>query len=309
MSLRILLGGALAALLLVPAAAPADERQAALSAEQPEYKWTSESKTGAVVTTEVSSRVPACTAAFACDATLVRTDRYGNLQAEIAGKGAEGQPTLVDVDLHLYTSNADGAIGELIAEDTSADANESVLGEDLPAGWYLVYSDWYLGAGSIDGAVRLQEPSNPTDDPPAFVPAQPRLEPVAFNRKRAFPATGGEPFTWQAQGGGLSDAVSSGAPCTAATCDYSLFELGEAGLFTVSSKADGPTLIDGDILIYESNAEGGLGEQVGAATAFTPDETLTLELEPGFYLARYQFSGAGSYTGTASLAPLPPAEE
>jgi hypothetical protein len=109
--------------------------------------------------------VPPCTPIFSCDATLVKTAEPGDLKIKIEGVGVGDQATLSDVDLHVYVSDKDGAQGELVGEDTSADATESVVYEDAPAGYYLVYVDWYLGVGSIDGTATLSTPvvEEPTD--------------------------------------------------------------------------------------------------------------------------------------------------
>ena len=311
MSLRTTFVAAIGALALFPAAGLAVERETTLSADQPEFKWTTAEQTGAVYGSDVSSQVPACSAAFSCDSTLVQTDRYGNLEVSIAGKGVQGQPTLEDVDLHVYVSNANGTQGELLGEGVTAESTENVVLDDLPAGFYLVYIDWYLGAGSVDGTAKLSDPTTPADpeNPPVFTPAEEVLTPVTFSRTvdLASPAT--PKAEWSKQGAGLSDLVSSGGPCSDATCDYTLIKVGEAGLLTLTSKADQPTIVDGDIQLFRSNAEGGLGENIGAATAFTPDETLALEVDPGYYLYRFQFSGAGSYTGTAALSASEVVEE
>jgi hypothetical protein len=160
--------GALAALALIPAtAAAAPDRSGELAALDTTYEWSSDVKTGAVYTFDVAENVPPCTPIFSCDATLVKTAELGDLRIKIEGVGLGDQDTLSDVDLHVYASDEDGTQGDLVGEDTSADANEAVVYEDAPAGYYLVYVDWYLGVGSIDGTATLSTPvveEDPDDD-------------------------------------------------------------------------------------------------------------------------------------------------
>jgi len=307
-----LLTAALAALAVLPAAATAataaPDREGTVAIGGEPFTWSTDVATGAVFMSDVAERVPACSPVFSCDATLIRTGDYGNLLVEVSGQGLEGQETLADVDLHVYVSNADGAQGELLMEDTSADAQESVLLEDVPAGYYLVYVDWYLGAGSVDGTATLQEPTTPTDDPPAFVPAEGGASGggTAPERQHTFASTADEDYTWTgAPGGGLSDVQPVVGCRQGVNCDYTLFKVDEAGVLTLQTAGDQDTLIDGDIRLYASDADGSEGEELGAATNFTPDETLSVDVEPGYYLMMYAYSGAGTYTGTASLDPAP----
>jgi hypothetical protein len=164
MRLRISVA-ALAALTLLPAAtaAAAPNRSGSLPAENTKYTWSTAVQTGAVYTSTVSGHVPACSPLFSCDATLVKTDVLGDLQVDIAGQGVNGQDTLKDVDLHVYSSDASGTQGDLQAQSTGATASESVSLPDLEPGYYLVYLDWYLGVGSVDGTAQLFPPTPPDD--------------------------------------------------------------------------------------------------------------------------------------------------
>lgn len=300
---------ALVAALVFPSAAfAAPDREITLATEGAKETWTSEVQTGAVVTSSVSERVPACSAAFSCDATLVKTERYGDLVAQTVGQGVQGQPTLVDVDLHVYVSNANGAMGDLLGEDTSGDPDETVTVADLPAGYYLVYVDWYAGIGSYEGTATLNAPSTPDpEEPPVFVPAPDAYPSVTPARTHAFQGT--TVFEWDGPpGGGLADAQPQ-VGCRQFNCDYSLFQVAETGVMTLTTTGDVPTLIDADIHVYESDAQGGVGPEVGAATNFTPDETASVFVEPGYYLMMVAYSGAGTYSGTAKWEPAPPEDE
>lgn len=306
MRLRIAPFAAAAAFALIPAAtaAAAPDRTVSLAPGAAET-WDSEVKSGFVYTSSVASRVPACTAAFGCDVTLVETTEYGNLKVDVVGKGVHDQNTLNDVDVHIYVSNENGAQGDLYGEDTSPDADETVLVEDLPAGFYLVVIDWYFGIGSIDATAALLDPTTPMTDPPPFEPAEDPVTTTPPERQHAFATTEDEDYTWTgATGAGFAD-VQPAVGCNKANCDYTLFKVDQEGILTLRTVANDDTLIDGDIHLYESDEHGAQGYELGAATAFTPDETLGVDVAPGYYLMMYNYSGAGSYTGTASLDPLP----
>lgn len=308
--MRALVPVALVAAFVLPAAATAADREITLASEGAKETWTSPVKTGAVYTSDVSSRVPACSQIFSCDSTLVRTEQYGDLLVDIVGNDQQGQDTLQDLDVHVYVSNEDGAMGDVLAEGTTAEQSESVSIPDVPAGYYLVYVDWYFGYGNYDGTATLAAPSTPLEEgqePPAFVPAENNYPKVTPSRTHAFAGTA--PFAWDSlPGGGLAD-VQPQVGCRGANCDYSLFQVSETGLMTVTTTGDAPTLVDADIHVYESDAEGSVGPEVGSATNFTPNETAQILVEPGHYLMMVAFSGAGTYSGTAQWEPLPPEEE
>lgn len=301
MSARIL-SAALVAALVIPAAASAADREFTLATPGEKVTWSSAIKTGFVYTSSVSSKVPACSPIFSCDATLIKTEEYGDLLVSIAGKGVQGQDTMKDVDVHVYVSNANGAKGTLLGEGVTEFADESLTFTDLPAGYYLVYVDWYLGAGSYDGTVTLNAPTTPDpEQPPVFEPAPDSYPKVTPARTHAF--TGTTAFEWDGPpAGGLSD-VQPVVGCHPVNCDYSLFQVAETGVLTVSTAGDVPTLIDADIHVYRSDAQGSVGPEEASATNFTPNETLPVFVEPGYYLMMVAYSGAGTYSGSAQWAP------
>jgi hypothetical protein len=153
-----------AVLLIAAPAAAAPNRSGALSAVGAKYTWTSDVATGFVYGSPVAPKAPHCNPIFSCDDTLVKSDEYGDLQFDIAGKGLNGQDTLKDIDLHVYLSDATGAAGELLAESTSAAPSESVYLTDAEPGYYLVEVDWYLGVGSFDGTASLLPPTPPEEE-------------------------------------------------------------------------------------------------------------------------------------------------
>jgi hypothetical protein len=161
-------GAAIVALALLPAAtfAATPNRTGTLADEGAKYTWTSDVATGFVYGAPVAPKAPHCTPIFSCDYTLVKTEKYGDLQVDIAGQGIGGQDTLKDIDLHVYASDATGATTDgPLAESTGATATESVVLPDADPGYYLVEVDWYLGVGSFDGTATLLAPTPP--DPEA----------------------------------------------------------------------------------------------------------------------------------------------
>jgi hypothetical protein len=119
-----------------------------------------------------------------------------------------------------------------------------------------------------------------------------------------------ETFEWTSlPGTGLSDLAEQLGCNEGVNCDQMLFEVKETGLFGIRTAGNEDTLIDGDFELFESDANGTKGASLGGTSAFTPDESIKFEAEPGFYLMQWYYSGAGTYDGTATWEPLPPDEE
>lgn len=149
------LAAALVAAALIPAAtATAADREYTMAVGQTNT-WTSDVHAGGPVFSQAAQRIPACSPVFGCDATLVLLTKQSDLLATIKGN----EDTLVDVDLHVYASNAAGEQLDLYGASTGATAEETVLAQDLAPGYYLVYADWYLGVGTITGTVEAQPPT------------------------------------------------------------------------------------------------------------------------------------------------------
>ena len=131
-----------AAAIAVAGAAPAlAEPAGTLSSANPKWEFAGGPGNGAVYTSDVSSRVPCNPAVFQCDAYLVKVDENASdVLFQIAGEG----DNTVDLDLHVYFSDADGTQGDLLGESTSAGATESVSTGELEPGYYLVVVDYYL---------------------------------------------------------------------------------------------------------------------------------------------------------------------
>jgi hypothetical protein len=314
MSLRkTLLAAGIAALAILPAAASAADRSIELGGIDASETWTSETLTGVVYGSDVTdvAPIPHCSELWSCDATLIRTGAYGNLVVDIAGEGMQGQDTLKDVDLHVYVSNKNGSEGELIGESTSAAASESYAAEDLPAGYYLVVVDWYLGAGSVDGTATLTVPTTETDTPPEFVAAEGAAGPdTTPARDVTVGAAAPGPASWTSGPMlGVSDAQDF-AGCAEVNCDYTLVQVSDVGSITVTTSNATPTMADADVHVFASDADGTEGDEVASATNFTPNETAVTEVDPGYYLVRVDSTGAGTYDGAVSwAAPAPEDEE
>lgn len=165
MSLRTPKAALIVAAVLLPAApaAAAPARTGEVKTIGEKYTWSSDVAVGAVYGSPVAPKAPHCSQIFSCDDTLVKVGEYGDVQFDIAGVGFQGQDTLKDIDLHVYSSDASGAIGELQGESTSANPSESVSLLDMEPGYYFVEVDWFLGVGSYDGTVQSLPPTPPDD--------------------------------------------------------------------------------------------------------------------------------------------------
>lgn len=154
----------LASLLLASApVSAAPDRTGQVSRDQVTHTWTGKTATGVVYTSSVSNELPPCvTPAFSCDQTLIHVIDGGRVTFKIVGQGIAGQETMSDLDLHVYRSDEQGTQGALVGEDTSPDAEETVSIGKAEPGYYLVYVDWYFGAGSYEGSVKLVPTPLPT---------------------------------------------------------------------------------------------------------------------------------------------------
>jgi hypothetical protein len=137
---------------------------------------------------------------------------------------------------------------------------------------------------------------------------------AAPDRNTSFAAAG--TFTWSGTGNGwyTTTDIYDVVPCQAGNdCDDTLIEVKVPGTLTVTTTGDA-TNVDSDLFLYESDASGGANTLLkeSAVATPTPNETVSAELEPGFYLARsaYAVALAGTINGEAKFEPLagaPPA--
>ena len=113
-----------------------------------------------------------------------------------------------------------------------------------------------------------------------------------------------ESFDWtSAPGGGLSDVKAQLGCHEGLNCDVMLFEVTEIGTLNIKTTGNEETLIDGDFELMLSDADGTEGDVIAGTTAFTPNENVTVDVEPGFYLMNWYYSGVGTYDGIATWAP------
>jgi hypothetical protein len=145
---------ALAAAAIALSASPAHaEPDGTLSSAEPKYEFAGGPGNGAVYTSDVSSRVPCNPVIFQCDTFLVQTEEdAADVVFSIAGEGDNTK----DIDLHVYTSDAEGTQGDLIGESVSNTANETVSIGESEAGYYLVVVDYYLAVlGTYTGTAEF----------------------------------------------------------------------------------------------------------------------------------------------------------
>lgn len=109
----------------------------------------------------------------------------------------------------------------------------------------------------------------------------------------------------------LDGLVSAKAPCTAVlnTCDFTLIQLGDPGTLNVTTSSDDQTVVDIDLHVFTSDADGTQGDLLGESKGGTPAEAFSEDLDPGYYLVKVDYlAGAGNYNGAATFAPRPPEE-
>jgi hypothetical protein len=118
------------------------------------YGWTTDAGTGALATSTVSNKA-ACTQVLqSCDFTLIQLTDPGTLTVTTSST----DKTLVDADLHLYTSDATGAQGDLVSQSNGGSPSEAVSVDGLDPGFYLVKIDWFVGYGSVEAKASYAPP-------------------------------------------------------------------------------------------------------------------------------------------------------
>lgn len=155
-SLRLagLAGLAAFAVAAAPAAA-APDRTFDLPATGGTSSWSSFYNVGIAPTAEVGEAVP-CDVRQ-CDDTLVKTNEYGKLVVNLLGNEA----TMIDVDLYVYRSDANGTVGAELGRVTDFDADETFTISKQEPGFFLVRGDWSSGAGSFNGKATFTPQQRP----------------------------------------------------------------------------------------------------------------------------------------------------
>lgn len=150
------LAGLVAAAIAAAPAAAAPDRSVELPATGGTAAWTSFYNVGFAPTAEVAEAVNCDTRM--CDDTLVQTTEYGKIAVAILGN----EPTLVDIDLYVFKSNAAGDALVELGRVTDFDADETFSVSKQEPGFFLVRGDWSLGAGSFNGKATFTPQARPT---------------------------------------------------------------------------------------------------------------------------------------------------
>lgn len=241
-----------------------------------------------------------CASDGVCDALqetiLVKADNPGTLVVTTA----PGGPSTQDVDLALYTSDADGTPGELIMDSAGADADERTSTLVPEAGYYLAVVSYFTALeGSYRGVATLHPPSVEWLD---FAP-----------RHKALTAEDNT-FDWTGTGNGI--LLNCGAT-SVNECDYTLVRIEETGDLTADITTS-PSGVFNYLQIYASNPAGDpLGEPLADGTGLVdpanPDHgapvTATASgLEPGYYVVQMGWFVAvqDAIAGKVTFTPVAP---
>jgi hypothetical protein len=130
---KIATGVASAALLVTAAVAVAEpNRQTSLTPGGPGFGWDGGPISGVAAFAEIGALVD-CGPGKECDDTLIHAPQRGQLIIDINSPDAHpGQ----DIDLYLFTSNAEGEPGNQLKSSTSPESTESVT-QNVDGGYYL----------------------------------------------------------------------------------------------------------------------------------------------------------------------------
>ena len=152
MRLRIAIAAALA--LLVPAAsasAVTPDRSFTLGTEPAKFEWDGGPGFGVLLDGAVADKVGCNSAVHTCDYTLLNATQAGDLLFTTSTQDKNN----FDMDVHFYTSDADGNVGDLYDESAAFSANET-LAEFLDPGYYLVEIDYLTSvAGTYHGTAEF----------------------------------------------------------------------------------------------------------------------------------------------------------
>ena len=117
--------------------------------------------------------------------------------------------------------------------------------------------------------------------------------------------------SWDGTGSGIlgtQDAMDR-AGCTPGIhdCDDTLIKLDAPGFLTVHSSSTDQKAVDTDLQLFYSDADGTVGDQIAesAQATPTPDETVSGDLDPGYYIARidYAIAAQGVVHADATFEP------
>src|SRR3954468_459817 len=146
----VLLAGATSA-----QAAPA--RKVTLNKNVLTAKWDG-TGSGILATQTTMDRAGCQPAVHDCDDTLIKLDVPGFLTVHTSST----DPKAIDTDLQLFYSDADGTIGDQIAESAAADPTpDETVASDLDAGYYVARIDYAIAAQGTVHADATYEPYVP----------------------------------------------------------------------------------------------------------------------------------------------------
>ena len=151
--------------LLVPAvllagatsaqAAPA--RKVTLSKTVLTAKWDG-TGSGILATQTTMDRAGCQPVVHDCDDTLIKLDVPGFLTVHTSST----DPKAIDTDLQLFYSDADGTVGDQIAESAAADPTpDETVASDLDAGYYIARIDYAIAPQGDVHADATFEPATP----------------------------------------------------------------------------------------------------------------------------------------------------
>jgi hypothetical protein len=127
-------------------------------------------------------------------------------------------------------------------------------------------------------------------------------------------------FSWDSKLGtglttlsNLHDQIPCGTPVVH-DCDFTLLKVTGAGTVTITNESTDPNAVDSDLYVYDSDAQGTQGDQLGSSAqgSPTPNETTAVETEDGdsWLLIEIDYTDnlAGTIHGKAVFTPAPPEE-
>jgi hypothetical protein len=150
---RLLALTAVAALVAAAPAAAAPARTATRNSTSAPFAWTFGPGTGFLTDATVASKASCAAVLQTCDFTLLKVEEPGTLTVGTT----TADPTLVDLDVYLFTSDETGAQGDQLASGVTFSPDETVAA-DVDPGYYLVRADYMTGAGSYSGTASFTPP-------------------------------------------------------------------------------------------------------------------------------------------------------
>ena len=160
------------------AQAQAPDRQATVAVGAP-FSWSGEARSGISGNTTLAP-YPAdpggCSVPHEqCDRTLLRVEgEPDRLRIDVTiHPGNLPSPFGHDLDLYVYASDANGGLGERVADSENGESEPEAVALARPRGWYLVHVVWSWALQTAFNAAAVAQPALP-----AMTPALPPAEPA-----------------------------------------------------------------------------------------------------------------------------------